>query len=351
VPELVSRCYGDYVELLDDLERSGWLDGLPVVAPTPDLVARFVDASGMDEAAVVGELAVRDVVATVGDVAVCGVLAGCRPEYARAVVAAAQAFFAPPVNAHCTTATLAGAAHLVVLNGDVRRQLQVNCTDGCLGVGTRANATIGRALRLIIRNVCHSVPGEQDRGTFNSPLKIGFCFGEDEEGSTWAALHEERGVTDSSAATVYPTAWWSTFRRVPDCSAEAFLDDFASFVRCKPVQPDEFLGESRSIVFVIGPEHRALLADRGWSKADVRAYLHPLVTAPSDVDRIGAPPRSTHLAPLDARRHGMYPTGQPVFEVAIPRPENLLLVGAGGRGCDSSKVLYPHLGSAVTVGF
>jgi hypothetical protein len=343
--------YDDYYILLDHVERQGWLDGLPVVPPTRELLRQFIEHSQLDPSTAVGELAVRDVIVTVRDVAVCAVLAGCRPDYAPVVVAATRAFLAPLVNAHCTTATLAGAAHLVLLNGEVRGELGINCTDGCLGVGTRANATIGRALRLVIRNICHSVPGKQDRGTFNTPLKIGFCFGEDEEGSSWVPLHLERAIREPSAATVYPTAWWSTFTHDDGCSPEELLSDFAAFVRCKPVQPDEFLGEGRAIVFVIGQEHRTLLASNGWTKADVREYLHPLITRPSDVERLGAPPRSESLSPLDARRHGMYPTGEPVYEVAIPRPENLLIVGAGGWGSDSSRVLYPHIGSAETVGF
>ena len=132
-------------------------------------------------------------------------MAGCRPEYAPVVIAAVRAHLHEKGNCHSTTGTLSGAAQVVIVNGPGRQQLDVNCTAGCFGPGWRANATIGRALRLVIRNVCRAVPDFLDRASFSTPARYTLCFGEDEEGSDWLPLSVERGVpAGTSAVTV---AW------------------------------------------------------------------------------------------------------------------------------------------------
>ena len=195
--------YRDEGALLEDYYARGWTDGLPIVAPTPERVEQFLAAAQLSPETVLGEVATRDVVVTAEHAAINAVMAGCRPEYMPVVIAAVRGHLREKGNCHSTTGTLSGAAQVVIVNGPARQALDINGTAGCFGPGWRANATIGRALRLVIRNVCRAIPNFLDRATFSTPARYTFCFGEDEEGSDWLPLSVERGVpAGTSAVTV-----------------------------------------------------------------------------------------------------------------------------------------------------
>ena len=196
----------DYVAAVEDYYRRGWTDGLPVIPPEPARVAAFLDAGGVTAREVVGAVPTRDVIVTAEDVAINAVMAGCLPEYAPVALTAVRALLHDEAIPHSVTATLASAAQLIIVNGPVREQIGVECGQGCMGPGFRANATIGRALRLVVRNVLRSIPHELDRGVFSTPNRYSFCFAEDEEGTSWVPLHVERGLRpDQSAVTVAST--------------------------------------------------------------------------------------------------------------------------------------------------
>lgn len=181
--------HDSYAEAVEAYFESGYTDGLPVVPPTPESVQAMLDAAGLAPDEVLGAVPTRDVVVTVEKTAVNAVMAGCLPEYFPVVVAAVRAILQPIANCHSTTATLAGSAHAVIVNGPVRQQLDIECAQACFGPGFRANATIGRALRLVVRNVCRTVPGVLDRASFSTPLRYSFCFGENEEFGDWTPNH------------------------------------------------------------------------------------------------------------------------------------------------------------------
>ena len=160
--------------------------------------------AGLAPDVVLGEVPTREVVVTAEHAAINAVMAGCKVEYFPAVVAAVRAHLDPMGNCHSTTGTLSGAAQVVVINGPIRNEIGVHSYSGCFGPGFRANATIGRALRLVIRNVCRAIPGFLDRASFSWPLRYSFCFGENEEASNWTPLHVQRGYRpDQSTATVF----------------------------------------------------------------------------------------------------------------------------------------------------
>lgn len=314
--------YESYDALLETYRERGWDDGLPIVPPTPELVSAFLAAGGVEADEVQGAVPTREIVASAEACAINAVMAGCRPEYARVFFAAVRAHLEEKANCHSTTGTLTGAAHAVIVHGPVRREIGINCGAGCFGPGTRANATIGRALRLVIRNVCDAVPGGLDRATFSKPARYSFCFGEDEEGSSWAPMHVERGIpAGTSAVTVHSNtdrfAMWDEAMQSP----ESLLDGFVATARTREIRQDDWLGEERNVVLVIGPEHRDFLDAAGWTKEDVRQYLFPRLTAPS----------AGH-----EEKHHLY------------RPEGILIAAAGGRGMAESWILYPHLALAVT---
>jgi hypothetical protein len=314
--------YGTYAELLDDYHARGWTDGLPVVPPTPELVEEFLTAARLSGDEVIGTVPTREVTVTAEHVAINAVMAGCRSDYMPVVVAAVRAHLREKGNCHSTTGTLSGAAQVVIINGPARLELGVACGAGCFGPGWRANATIGRALRLVIRNVCRAVPGFLDRASFSTPARYSFCFGEDEEGSDWLPLSVERGIpTGMSAVTVHSTMTVAAALDFTSRTPEGVLDSIARTLRAHGTASDQWLGEDTNVVLVIGPEHRRYLVEAGWSKADARAYLWSRVTAP------------------------LGPGERPV---KVGKPDGLLLVAAGGPGMAETWILFPHLAHAIT---
>ena len=156
----------------------GWTDGLPIVPPTTERVAAFLDAAGRDAAEVIGELPERRRVITADKVAANAVMAGCRPEYMPVVLAAAAAMLAPEFNLVGPSSSMGGAAVLTIVNGPVARELNINARNNLFGPGNRANATIGRALRLLLMNACAAIPGLFDRSVIGHPGKYTYCIAE-----------------------------------------------------------------------------------------------------------------------------------------------------------------------------
>ncbi len=316
------HAYNDGLELVEDYHARGWTDGLPIVPPTPELVEEFLEAAGLSPGHVVGTVPTREVTVTAEHVAINAVMAGCRRDYMPVVVAAVRAHLHEKANCHSTTGTLSGAAQVVIVNGPIRLDLDLNCTAGCFGPGWRANATIGRALRLVIRNVCRAVPNFLDRASFSTPARYSFCFGEDEEGSPWLPLSVERGIpAGASAVTVHSTMTVAAAVDLTSRTPEGVLDSIVAALRARGTAGDRWLGEDTNVVLVMGPEHRRYLVDAGWSKADARAYVWERAVAPT--------------------KHGPSP-------VKGGRPDGFLLVAAGGPGMAETWLLLPHLALAVT---
>lgn len=191
----------DIAEFMFD---QGFSDGLPLVPPTPERVLRMLAGTHRDAQDVVTVVPPNMAPATVEKIAINAVMAGCRPEYLPVVIAAVEAVCTDEFNIHGVTATTMGAAPVMVVNGPIRHRIGMNMKLGALGTGSRANATIGRAVRLVIRNVGGARPGGVDRSTLSSPLKFTMCFAEWEEGSPWPPLHVERGFSaEDSVVTVF----------------------------------------------------------------------------------------------------------------------------------------------------
>ena len=314
--------YADYPDAIEDYFEQGFTDGLPVVPPTPEAVAAMLTAGGLRGDQVLGEVPTRDVVVTAEKAAVNAVMAGCRPDYFPVVAAAVRAQLHRMANAHSTTATLAGSAHAVIINGPVRTEIDVCSGQACFGPGFRANATIGRAVRLVIRNVENSVPGAIDRATFSWPLRYSFCFGENEEASDWEPLHVQRGFArEDSVVTVHSVMdFVQAIEFDPD--PEVILDCIAAIARQRGMFFDEWCGTGRSLVVVVGAEHQRRLIDAGLTKRQVQEELWSRLAAPG--------------------------TGRHDLPVMAAEPENVLLVAAGGPGIACSWILLPHLSNPIS---
>ena len=182
--EAVSEA-ADVYEAIEMYHEKGWTDGLPVVPPTPELVERFLEASGLDADDVVFHLAERKRTVRAGKVALNAIMAGCLPSYMPVILAALEAMADPAYNIHSSATSTGGAAPFMVVNGPIRHETGMNMQGNIYGPGNRAGATIGRALRLIIINCLGSKPGLLDRSTQGNPGKYSFTFAEWEETSPW----------------------------------------------------------------------------------------------------------------------------------------------------------------------
>ncbi len=252
----------DEVEAMFD---RGWTDGLPVVAPTPARVAHMLTGTTRDPSEVVAVVPPDLVECTVEKVAINAVLAGARPDYLPVVLAAVEAACTDEFNIHGLLATTWFSGPLVIVNGPRARAIGMNSGINAMGQGNRANATIGRALQLVIRNVGGGRPGEIDRATIGQPGKYTFCFAEREQDSPWEPLHVTRGLPASaSAVTLFaaegPRGIIDQLSRDADSLAN-------SFAACLRTTTHPKLALAFDAILVVSPEHARVFHEAGWTKA------------------------------------------------------------------------------------
>ncbi|MDQ2754606.1 MAG: thioredoxin family protein [Actinomycetota bacterium] len=332
-PELRARRVA-LADLEDEAEAAfdrGWTDGLPVVAPTIGRVLAMLDGTSRRPEEIVAVVPPTLVEATVEKVAINAVMAGCRPEYLPVVLAAVEAACSDEFNAHGVLATTWFAAPMIVVNGPIARAIGMNSGVNALGQGNRANATIGRALQLVIRNVGGGVPGGIDRATLGTPGKYTFCFAEDEAGSPWEPLSVSRGLPlGTSAVTVFAAGGVhgvaDQLSRTPDSLARSLAVALRSVAHPKLVIGfDAFL--------VVSPDHARVFKEAGWDRSRLTEELDTLLTIPGAEIVRGA---------------GGIAEGVPdhVADKMLPkfRPGGLLIAHAGGTAGLFSAVIDGWVG-------
>ncbi|MBI2870036.1 MAG: hypothetical protein HYX96_09455 [Chloroflexi bacterium] len=265
-------------DVYDYVMRQGWGDGLPIVPPTEDRVQGMLDYTGRAPGEVVARVAPLDGEATVEKIAVNAVMAGCRPEYLPVVIAAVEAMAAPEFHLGGIQTTTNPVGPVLIINGPARQKLNVNCALGCMGPGWRANATIGRAVRLVLLNIGGGAPDTVDRAIHGMPGKYTFCFGEDEEGSPWAPLHVERGC-DRAASAVTVTGGQGTHNNITNVpSPELFIKLIANAMSTWGNNNMAFTqGEP---LVVLTSAHAAILAKAGFTKSKLKEAIFALAGAP-----------------------------------------------------------------------
>ena len=245
----------------------GLTDGLPVVMPTPERVMRLLDGSNRDAQEVVAVVPPNMAEATIEKIAINAVMAGCRPEYLPVVVAAVEAACTDEFNAHGVMATTMGANPCVIVNGSIRDRIGMNMGLGVFGQGNRANASIGRALMLTLRNLGGARPGGTERSTFGSASKYTMAFAEWEERSPWQPLHVERGfAADQSVVTL--VGMRSGPQVVPDQTSRTGSDLAASIARGLSI-----VVGGVDVLLAVSPEHADTFARDRYTKADLRARI------------------------------------------------------------------------------
>jgi len=234
----------------------GWSDGMPLAVPTEAAVARFVAVARGDNQPF-PPISPRQVIPTLQSLAANAVMAGCKPAYFPVVLAALRGVLDPDYNLHGTLATTHPCAPMLLVNGPIRKSLEINCAGNCFGQGWRANATIGRALELILLNVGGAKPQVMDRSTQGSPAKYSFCFGENEEESPWKPYHVRRGFKASdNVITVMSGEPPHNINDHASNTAEGILTTIANTIS----QPGSNLIYGKGpLVLILGPEHAATL--------------------------------------------------------------------------------------------
>jgi hypothetical protein len=271
-------------DAFEALYARGVTDGLPVIAPTAARVRAAVEASGRPGDELIALVAPRHGRATVEKIAVNAVMAGCRPEYLPAVIAAVEAICDPAFALEGVSGTTDAVAPLLIVNGPVRAELDVNCGVGVFGPGWRANATIGRAVGLVWANVGGAGPGVISMSTFAQPGRYTYCIGEREEESPWEPLHVEHGfaATDSTVAVLAAEAP----QIVVDPRSRSARDVLTTIARSGEAIASHAIADLGDTLLVISPEHVRTIAGDGWSKADVRAFLWERMRAEVDGARV-----------------------------------------------------------------
>ncbi|MBI3329707.1 MAG: hypothetical protein HYZ81_23745 [Nitrospinae bacterium] len=316
--KLQSTAYdvSDTVEAIEFYFDKGWTDGLPVVPPTEASIRAMLDAVGLDPGEEITFIENRQVSVTAEKVAINAVMAGCKAAYMPVVVAAMEAIGDPRYGYHGPATSTGGSAVFMLVNGPIARELDINCGDNLFGPGWRANATIGRAVRLVMRNAIGTLPGKLDRSTLGHPGKYTYCIAENEAESPWFPVHVERGFRpDQNAVTVFAALAPHQVSNQLSNTAEGVLTTIADSMHISggvTAQPQ--------YVVVINGEHMRTIGSSGWSKADIKRFLF------EHTQNSIAHLKRTHRMPGE-----ILPQDETTMRPLVPSPEDIIVVAAGGR--------------------
>ena len=258
----------DPLAAIDYCFEQGWTDGLPVVPPSVERVERMLAWEGRPPETPIAVHPATGYECTVHAAAVNAVMAGCKPEYFPVLVAAFEAMNEPGFNFHGSTASTGGSAPLLIVSGPVADDIGMNADVNLFGPGNRANATIGRAVRLILMNVFRMIPGISDKSTQGNPGKFSFCIAERSRGNPWPLLCEEQDYPEGvSSVTVFAGGGFCNVENHGGNTPEHILGTFADAMANYGCIT---LGQS---VVVLAPEHMRIVAGAGWTRKQAQEYL------------------------------------------------------------------------------
>ena len=296
-----------------------WTDGLPVVPPTDLRIARMLSGTTRGPDEVLGLIPPNLVECTVEKAAINAVMAGCRPEYFPVVLAVIEAALKPEFSMHGLLATLWFSGPVIIVNGPVSKRIGMNWAGNALGQGNRANATIGRAFQLLIRNVGGGRPREIDRSVFGNPGKYTFCFPEDETDPDWVPLNVARGhAPGTSTVTLFHGDGVQGIADQKSRDPESLARSLAMGL-CGVTHPK--LVEYSNAILALSPDHYTIFKDEGWGRAEIEAALREALRRPGRDLIEGAQGVGAGIDPSRAEEM-----------VHKFREGGLLVVRAGGRG-------------------
>jgi hypothetical protein len=328
--------FGDEFEIWFD---KGVTDGLPVVPPTRERVERMLAGTERARDETLGQMPPNYGRLTVEKAAINAVMAGCRPDYLPVVIAAAECACDPAFNLHGVATSTHFSAPLIVVNGPIRARIGLNASFGVFGPGYRANATIGRALRLLMINIGGARPGEISMSTFGHPGRYTYCIAEHEEASPWPPYHVRAGLAaGSSAVTLFageaPHGISDHASRTAKSLAGSLGWSMAGLWNSK-----HFPLYSHTML-VVGPEHARTFGDDGWSPADLAGYLHTHIRVPYKT----LTPDEEHGEGTNLR-FARQPPAPDAMISKFPSPEEIHIVVAGGTAGRFSVAIPGWLGT------
>jgi hypothetical protein len=325
--DLVEELFNFYLE-------KGWTDGLPIIPPTAENVKMMMSGTHREPREIIGAIPPAWAEATIERIARYAVMAGCLPEYMPVLIAAISAMCEEEFRLAFMQPTTEPIAPLLIINGPIVKKLDINAKSGAFGPGWRANATIGRAIRLILANIGGAFPGITDMSTQGQPGKYTFCIAENENDSPWEPLSVERGFSaETSTVSVVGVENPHNINDHDALNADEVLSTIAGTMAT--LGNNHVRGLGGDAVLAFGPEHAATIAKDGFSKQSVIDYLY---------ERARVPRRAFY-----ERAREKHYSGMPADSMIPPtiRKENLHIIVVGGPGKHSS-YLPGHVSHMVT---
>jgi hypothetical protein len=308
----------DAAAMIEAYYDAGWTDGLPVVPPSDASIAAMLAGAKLRADENIGEIHGRNAVVTAESLAINAVMAGCRPEYAPVIVAAVKSLCHPDFAYHGPASSTGGSAMVLIVSGPIAAELGINSGHNAFGQGHRANATIGRAVRLIMMNALNTKPGFFDRATFGNPGKYSFCFAERED-TPWEPFQVSRGFgAEESTLTLYASNSLQQVYNQLAATPEAILRCYADALY--NLGSPNVYGFNQSLI-VLGFEHADVMRANLWSRGDVQTFLmEHCRRRVADLKRAARLPGE------------IMPEDETTWRHAFESPDDLLIVCAGGAG-------------------
>ncbi len=301
---------------IDLCYTNGWTDGLPVVPPTADRVSAMLEAAKIDPQYQLAFIENRQISVTAEKVAINAVMAGCKAEYMPVIVAAVEALADPKYGYHGPATSTGGSAVFMVVNGPIAKELDINSGDNLFGPGWRANATIGRAIRLIMRNVIGTLPGELDRSSLGHGGKYSFCIAENEtDSSPWPPFHTTRGFrADQNAVTIFAAFAPHQISNGLSATPEGVLTTLCANMRISA-------GTNRrpQYALVFPGEHQLVMKKAAWSREDVQRFCFE--NAKSSIAEL----KRVNIVAGDVK-----PEDETTMISVVETPQDFIVIAAGG---------------------
>jgi hypothetical protein len=252
---------GSNLEVNHYFYRNGWTDGLPILPPTEEAVAEMMKGTDLPPDHVVAKLIPRLGKATVKKIAINAVMAGALPTHMPLLIASVQALADPKTRFDTFEVSTGSWAPFFVVNGPVRKEININCSSGALSPGNMANSAIGRAVGLIVKNIGGARKGVEDMGTIGNPGKYSMVMGEYEEESPWEPLHVDLGYKreDNTVTVFFPNSF--SLSIPSQTSALGVAQALAGM-------------EIRSLTaLVLIPDQANILTKEGWTKKQLKEFI------------------------------------------------------------------------------
>lgn len=331
----------DSIDAVNNLfYKNGWTDGLPVIPPTEERVRWMLSGTKRGAQEVIAVLPPKLGQATTEKIAINAVMAGCMPEYMPVIIAAVEAVADEKFKLLGVQATTHSCGVLMVVNGPITKKLEMNSGGNAFGPGNRANASIGRALSLILLNIGGGIPGQIDKSTQGNPCKYTYCVSENEQANPWQPFYIEKGFRpEDSTVTVFAA---EGPHNINDHDSTTGLDILKTIAATMATAGNNnlvfFTGEP---ILVLGPEHAAAIAGAGFSKEQVREYIFENARLPLKKISEG----HIQYRSKQPERYGEFINSE---MIPVAKKEDIVIIVLGGAGRHSSFIPTFGLNNMVT---